>query len=156
VRVALTGAALLLVAGGAAADDAARLEALERRVNYLEDELARTRAEWHAAELRGDDSWSDRVSLSGSVELGHYGGQSDSVLDNAGYRVWDARLFLDAELGEDIRVGSKPLIRNLGLTAEWNLVRLGDVVNDVGELYVDLQGVGGSSWLNLGGTRTTA
>jgi hypothetical protein len=139
----------VLLAASAAADDSARLEALEKRVNYLDDELSRTRGEWRAAEPTGDDSWADHVSLSGSVQLGHYDGQSDSVLDSAGYRVWDARFFLDAELGEDIRLGSHPLIRNLGLTAEWNLVRLGEVKNDVGELYVDLQGVGGTSWLNL-------
>ena len=151
MRLALGASALLFVAAGAAADDSARLEALERRVNYLEDELARTRGEWQAAAASGaaGDAWTDRVSLSGSVELGHYDGEEDSVLDDAGYRVFDARFFLDAELGEDIRVGSHPLIRNLGLTAEWNLVRLGEVENDVGELYVDLQGVAGSSWLNL-------
>lgn len=149
MRAALVSAALLLVAGGAAADDSARIEALERRVNYLEDELARTRGEWQAAEVAPEDSWTDRVSLSGSVELGHYGGQENSVLDDAGYRVWDARLFLDAELGEDIRLGSLPLVRNLGLTAEWNLVRLGEVNNDVGDLYVDFQGVAGTTWLNL-------
>jgi hypothetical protein len=148
VRLPLV-ALLVLAAGSAAADDAARFEALEQRVNYLEDELARTRAEWRAAESDGGDAWTDRISLSGSAEIGHYGGGSDSVLHDAGYRVWDARLFLDAELGEDIRVGSQPLVRNLGLTAEWNLVRLGDLVNEVGELYLDLQGIGGSPWLNF-------
>src|SRR5262245_43023882 len=147
VSAALLGV-LLLVARGAAADDA-RLQALEERVNYLEDELARTRAEWRAAEPDGDADWTDRISLSGSAELGHFGGGSDSVWHDAGYRIWDARLFLDAELDEDIRFGSRQLVRNLGFTAEWNLVRLGDVVNDVGELYVDLQGILGSSWLNL-------
>ena len=137
------------VAGAAAAEDTSRIEALERRVNYLEDELARARNQEPAPARSGAEDWTDRLSLSGSVELGHYGGQDDSVLHDAGYRVWDARLFLDAELGEDIRVGSYPLVRNLGLTAEWNLVRLGELQNDVGDLYVDLQGIGGSSWLNL-------
>jgi hypothetical protein len=141
--------AFALGAGAAAADDAARIEALEKRVEYLEDELGRTRGEWRASQAADDESWSDRVSLSGSVELGHYDGQGDSLLEDAGYRVFDARFFLDVELGEDIRFGEHPLIRNLGLTAEWNLVRLGEVENDVGELYVDLQGIAGSPWLNL-------
>jgi hypothetical protein len=141
--------ALALGAGAAAADDAARMDALEKRVEYLEDELARTRGEWSAAQPADDEDWSDRVSLSGSVELGHYDGQDDSVLHDAGYRVYDVRLFLDAELGDDVRFGEHVLVRNLGLTAEWDLVRLGEVVNDVGELYVDLQGIAGSPWLNL-------
>lgn len=149
MKNALLGAAFLLSAAGAAADDSARIDALEQRVNYLEDELARTRSEWQAADRRDDESWADRVSLSGSFEVGHFDGERDSTLDSAGYRVWDARLFIDAELGEDIRFGSFPLVRNLGLTAEWNLVRLGEVTNDVGDLYVDLQGLGGTPWLNL-------
>jgi hypothetical protein len=142
-------AALALGAGAAAADDAARIDALEQRVEYLEDELARTRGEWSAAQPADDEDWSDRVSLSGSVELGHYDGQEDSVQGDAGYRVFDARFFLDAELGEDIRFGERLLVRNVGLTGELGLVRLGEEDIDVGELYVDLQGLGGSPWLNL-------
>jgi hypothetical protein len=141
--------ALALVAGAAAADDAARIDALEQRVEYLEDELARTRGEWRAAEAGDDESWADRVSLSGSVELGHYDGQEDSVTSDAGYRIFDARLFVDAELGDDIRVGERLLVRNLGFTGELSLVRLGEEDIDVGDLYVDLQGIGGSPWLNL-------
>jgi hypothetical protein len=80
-------AALALGAGAAAADDAARIDALEQRVEYLEDELARTRGEWSAAQPADDEDWSDRVSLSGSVELGHYDGQEDSVQGDVGYRV---------------------------------------------------------------------
>jgi hypothetical protein len=142
-------AALALGAGAAAADDAARIDALEQRVEYLEDELARTRGEWSAAQPADDEDWSDRVSLSGSVELGHYDGQEDSVQGDVGYRVFDARFFLDAELGEDIRFGERLLVRNVGLTGELGLVRLGEEDIDVGELYVDLQGLGGSPWLNL-------
>jgi hypothetical protein len=135
--------------GAAAADDSARIDALERRVQYLEDELARTRSGEPPAELAGDDAWSERISLSGSVELGHFDGQEDALLHDAGYRVWDARFFLDAELDEDVRFGARTLVRNVGLTAEWNLVRLGELENDVGDLYVDLQGIAGSPWLNL-------
>ena len=146
----LPGVVLLLVACGAAADDSARLERLEQRVDQLEDELARSRrGETYATEAADDAAWTDRVTLSGNAQLGHYDGESDSVLNDAGYRVWDARLFLDAELGEDIRFGAHPLIRNVGFTAEWNLVRLGEINNDVGDLYVDFQGIAGTSWLNL-------
>jgi hypothetical protein len=40
------------------------------------------------------------------------------------------------------------VVRNIGATFEWDLVRLGELANDVGELYVDFQGLGDSSWLN--------
>jgi hypothetical protein len=149
LRATSLAAACALLAGAAAADDAARMDALEQRVEYLEDELARTRGEWRAAQLEDEESWADRVSLSGSVELGHYDGQDDSVLHDAGYRVFDARFFLDVELGDDIRFGEHLLVRNVGLTGELSLVRLGEEDIDVGELYVDLQGIGGSPWLNL-------
>jgi hypothetical protein len=149
MRRALAALALLVAATAAAAqDDSARIEALEQRVEQLEAELGRARSGEHApAAVEGD--WTERIALSGSAELGHYDGGPASTLHDAGYRVWDARLFLDAELAEDVRFGSRPLVRNVGFTAEWNLVRLGEVQNDVGELYLDLQGVAGSSWLNL-------
>jgi hypothetical protein len=41
------------------------------------------------------------------------------------------------------------LFRDLGLSFEWNLVRIGRLQNDVGDLYVDFQGVGNSDWLNF-------
>jgi hypothetical protein len=39
-------------------------------------------------------------------------------------------------------------VRNIGATAEWNLVRIGELENEVGELYADFQGLAGSSWLS--------
>jgi hypothetical protein len=63
--------------------------------------------------------------------------------------VWDARFFIDAELGEDVRVADTPLVRNVGFTFEWDLVRLGNLSNRVGELYSDFQGLGDSPWANL-------
>ena len=40
------------------------------------------------------------------------------------------------------------MVRNIGATVEWDLVRLGELQNQVGELYADFQGLGDSSWLN--------
>jgi len=150
MRSTLAALGVAILATGAAADDSARIEALERRVEQLEAELEQTRAaEAGEAAKTEASSWTDRIKLGGSAKLGHYDGQADAAIHGMGYRVWDARLFLDAELGEDIGVGDRLLVRNIGLSGEWNLVRRGELQNDVGDLYVDLQGIGGSSWLNV-------
>lgn len=93
--------------------------------------------------------WTERIRLSGSADVGFFGGGRDSVVSDDGFRIWDARLFVDAELGDDLGPGETPIVRNAGLTFEWNLVRNGDLANDVGLLYVDLEGIGRSSWFNL-------
>ncbi|MCA9505786.1 MAG: hypothetical protein R3E53_13215 [Myxococcota bacterium] len=94
-------------------------------------------------------AWTERVRLSGSADAGLFGGGRDSVTPDDGFRVWDTRLFVDAELGDDVRVGDVPVIRNVGFTFEWNLVRNGDLANDVGLAYVDFEGLFESEWLNL-------
>jgi hypothetical protein len=141
---------LLTLAAAARAADDARIEELERRIAQLEGraEIAEERA--RAAEGRsGYADAAERLVIGGSANVGYFDGQSYGATADAGARVWDARLFLDAELGEDVRAGGTPLFRNIGFSFEWDLVRLGHLSNQVGELYVDLQGVGGSSWLNL-------
>ncbi|MGH7287271.1 MAG: hypothetical protein ACREI8_04560 [Myxococcota bacterium] len=149
MKRAVIGLGVAIVAISAGAEDSARMEALERRVEQLEAELVQERIEDAKDKRLEEASWTDRIRLSGSAEIGHYDGQENALTHDAGYQVWDARVFLDAELAEDIRFGSSPLVRNIGFTGEWNLVRLGEVQNDVGDLYVDLQGIVGSSWLNL-------
>jgi hypothetical protein len=141
--------ALVVVAPLARAEEGVtreRLEALERRIEELEAEREeRLRREDEA--VLGD--WTRRVRLSGSANAGYYAGSDDSPFADTNFQVWDARFFLDADLGRDVLIGERPLFRNLGLSFEWNLVRLGELQNDVGELYVDFQGVGGSPWLSF-------
>lgn len=93
--------------------------------------------------------WTERVRISGSTDVGYFGGGAGSVTPDEGFDIWDARLFVDAELGESIELGGLPAIRNLGFTFEWNIVRNGSTFNDVGLAYLDLEGVGESPWLNL-------
>ncbi|HEY8120986.1 MAG TPA: hypothetical protein VII78_06675 [Myxococcota bacterium] len=146
---------LALLASSARADDSERIAALERRVAELEtralDAEARARdAEAHTT--RSEElsrAGESRVTLGASARFGWYDGGEFGTADDFGARVADARFFLDAELAEDVRIGNHPLVRNIGFSFEWNLVRRGDLFNDVGELYVDLQGIAGSSWLNL-------
>jgi hypothetical protein len=99
-----------------------------------------------AAEL---PEWTERVRISGSADLGFFGGGRDSVSSDDGFELWDTRLFVDAELGEDISIGETRVVRNLGFTFEWNLVRNGNTTNDVGLAYLDLEGLAESPWLNL-------
>jgi len=142
--------AFALLAAAAHADDAARIEALERRVAELEARLAQKEAPAGSASAplvapRGELP----ITLSAAARVGWFdGGDASDAYEN-GWSVRDARFFLDAELAEDLRAGSRPLVRNAGFSFEWNLVRRGKLFNDVGDLYVDLQGVGGSSWLNV-------
>ncbi len=96
--------------------------------------------------------WTERVKISGSADLGFFGGGPESVESDDGFDIWDARLFVDAELGEDIELAGRPAIRNLGFTFEWNIVRNGMTGNesgtDIGLVYLDLEGIAESSWLN--------
>lgn len=149
VALLLLGA--LLAAAPSAAEDDARIDALERRIEQLEGRAVeaeeRARVAEQRAGIRSEDT--PRVTLSGSADFGWFDGERNATTDGLGARVWDARLFVDAELAEDVRVGTAELVRNIGFSFEWNLLRRGELANDVGELYVDFQGVGGSSWLNV-------
>lgn len=140
LALAFAGTLALPAAAGADEADLRRvIEDLSRRVQDLE-----------AANGAGPAGagWTERVRLSGSANVGYFGGQRDSVQEEDSFDVRDVRLFVDAELGGPVRLGGHTLVRNTGATFEWNLVRLGRLVNDVGELFIELQGIGGREWLN--------
>lgn len=120
-----------------------RIEQLEQRIRDLEaNQLQPSRAS-------SASRWTDHVRLGGSANGGFYGGQQDSGFDPDSFLLFDARFFVDAQLGEDIRIGERRIFRNLGLSFEWNLLRLGELENDIGELYADFQGFLASDWLNF-------
>ena len=102
-----------------------------------------------SASFAEEPSWTERVRIAGSADLGFFGGGDESVTSDDGFDIWDARLFVDAELGENLQLGNAPVIRNMGFTFEWNLVRNGNVRNDVGLAYLDFEGIALSPWLNL-------
>lgn len=99
--------------------------------------------------IADDRSWTDRIQLSGSADVGFFGGGRDSVNPNDGFDLWDARAFVDAELSDAIPFAGRTLVRNTGFTFEWNIVRNGSVANDVGLAYLDFEGVVDSPWLNV-------
>jgi len=148
-----TSAAVALVwlgLAGTAAADAASEAALLKRVEQLELRIQDLEANRPAAEQpESSGSWTRRVRLGGSADAGWYGGQRNSSFDPDSFLVWDARFFVDADLGRDLRVGDWTVARNAAFSFEWDLVRIGSLMNDVGELFVDLQGLLGRDELNL-------
>jgi hypothetical protein len=152
-----------------------RIESLERRVAELEARLEAALDALPAVSAAGDEEgegeedpapqgaaafadlyegleglpdWIARVRLGGSANVGYFDGERDSLLEPASFAVWDARFFVDASLGEEVLLADRLMLRDAGFSFEWNLVRLGELENDVGDLFVDLRGIGGSSWLN--------
>lgn len=96
------------------------------------------------------DTVKRHVRLGGLANLAYFDGQEDSFFHPDVYEVWDARLFVDAELGSDVRVDERTIVRNAGFSFEWDLVRIGKLeFTEVGDVYVDLQGLGGSPWANV-------
>jgi hypothetical protein len=148
-----------LTASAHAEDDAlrARLEVLERRNAELETRVRDLEQEQSAAGARdaapaGRADWTDRVRLSGSANAGYYRGGSGTPFDESSFQLWDARLFVDADLGDDVRVGNSKVANATGLTFEWQVLRLGELQHEhdgtIGEMYFDVEGVGGFDWLN--------
>lgn len=146
-------AALLVVAAcgvgsrPVAAEEAGsdRFEELERRI----EELEAAREDEAASAGSSPSDWSRYVRIGGSANTGFFGGQENSGFDDASFQIWDARFFVDAHLGDAVRLSELTVFRNIGLSFEWDLVRLGDLDNRVGELYVDFQGFLGQDALNF-------
>lgn len=143
-RSRLLSAVFALVAGlalcpaPAVAD--AQTEDLERRVGDLEA----------IAAASGDGaSWADHVRLGGSANTGGYFGRKNSVFHDRDFEIWDAALYVDAELGNAVRLGDHVVVRNAGMSFEWTVVRLGRERNSLGELFAEFQGLGDCGLLNL-------
>ena len=132
------------------------IHGLEQRVEQLETRQEDERAAAQPVAREGEDtnyetgaSWADRVRLSGSSNQGWYGGASHAVIPQDSFDIWDTRFFIDAELGRDVRLGESTLVRDIGFSFEWNLMRIGQLQNTLGEVYADFQGLGGQEWANV-------
>ena len=135
-----------------------RIAELEDRVRELEDEreaapqeiLRRVEAlEAEDAAGAGSQGWPANVRISGSASTGYFDSAPDGFFAEGSFEIWDARLFVEADLGREVRLGERRLLRDLGLVFEWDIVRLGKLQNQVGDLYADLRGLGDVGWLNL-------
>ena len=146
---ALAAAALLLAATAATAASEEelleRIEQLELRIDDLE-----TDAEDRPYERSGGGAdWTRFVRIGGSANAGYFGGEDNSWVEPDSFQIWDTRLFVDAQLGDDIELFDREVFRNVGFLFEWNLVRLGELENDVGEIYADFQGFLGQDAVNF-------
>jgi hypothetical protein len=149
-------------AGDREAELLGRIAELEDRVRELEDEREDERTAASQELLRrvealeagdpagaGAGGWPANVRLSGSASTGYFDGARDGFFGDGSFEIWDARLFVEADLGREVRLGEQRLMRDLGLVFEWNLVRIGELENEIGDLYADLRGLGDTRWLNL-------
>jgi hypothetical protein len=148
-RIAIAAGLALVVAAAIAraedAGDASRIEELERRVGELEQaESERASAPAMPAWL---PEWTQRVRLGGSASVGYFQ-RGNLPTESDAFEVWDARLFVDAELADRVELGGVTALRHVGATVEWDWIRIGEVQNQVGELYADFQGIADSDWLN--------
>ena len=91
----------------------------------------------------------ERVRISGSWMGAVLDSQERSQVQLEGFRTWDARLFVDVDLAEDLALGGREILDAAGIAFEWEFYRLGRESDDLGELYLDLQGLAGSPWLNV-------
>ncbi len=145
--------ALAATAQPARADEAELMEKI-RRLEARVEELEQERREAPSREMAHDlgrarqdaaaSDWTQHVRFSGSSDAGYFAGPRESVFEGASFQIWDSRFFVEAELGRDVTLGETTLVRDVGFLFEWDLVRIGYLFNDVGELYVDFQGIGDS------------
>jgi|GEM_PF-3529180 len=90
-----------------------------------------------------------RVQLGGFASGVYLDARPDAQLVADRHMLWDARLFLDVDLAREVELGGRTWLRSAGLAVEWDLYRLGEREEDLGEAYLELQGVLDSSWLSL-------
>ncbi|MDP3940295.1 MAG: hypothetical protein Q8R92_19440 [Deltaproteobacteria bacterium] len=121
--------------------DLQRFDALTGRLDDLEVAVQESST--------GVPRWVRDLRISGGANLGYFEGGDNSWFPDGSFQVWDSRLFVEGDLGRDISFGEKRVIRDISFLFEWDLVRLGELSNQVGELYVDFHGVFDTDWVNL-------
>jgi hypothetical protein len=123
VLAAFAGFCLAWGGAPARADDPdpreAELDKLYQTVEKLEkriDDLEASKAQGYGPTAGGGSasgeagSWADRVRLSGSAALDYLGGGGGGgygLYDHGSASVYDARLFVDADLARDIELGDR-------------------------------------------------
>jgi hypothetical protein len=145
LRVAALLALAWAAPAGAQGALGSEVAAFETRVDALSDALGRR---LDAVPVVGP--LAERVRLSGSWIGAWIDSESGSQVGSERWSTWDARLFLDVEVARDVSAGERVLVRNVGVSAEWEIFRLGRRSTDeLGNAYLDLQGLLGSPWLNV-------
>jgi hypothetical protein len=122
---------------------------LEQRIDDLEAAKAANPGGSAGGGTGGPASWAERVRLSGSANLAYLDGGEYNTFNHGSVKLYDTRIFIDADLARDTRIGDFTAFRDAGLAFEWNIYRVGYFQNNVGDLYVDLRGMGDTDWANL-------
>jgi len=91
----------------------------------------------------------DRFHLSGNADFLFLYGEKNSRFPGASFKIDNARLFLDVDLGENLQSGQTLLVRDASVYAEWDIARESVLQNSVGSLYVRFDGLGGLEALHL-------
>lgn len=90
-----------------------------------------------------------RIRVSGDAVGVFLDAGSGSQLPDDHWTTWDARIFADVLIAEDVKLGERVLAHAVGVSGEWQLFRIGRHDGDLGELYLDVQGLLGSRWLDV-------
>jgi hypothetical protein len=152
MRSSRWGALLLAIVAAAPAAGARAQGAIGERTAALEsavDGLGRSFAQRLAELSPALAEVARRIRISGSGSGVWLDAQDDSPYAGDRYRIWDARLFVDALLLENVDVAGSRWLRSAGVTFEWQLYRIGERDSDIGETYLELQGLLDSPWWNL-------
>jgi hypothetical protein len=149
---AATARAAEEVPGAATPTDAERrIEALERRVHELE-----SAREPRAPGPDEERPWTDalpevlrRFHPAADADVAWMYGERNSRADGSRFVAEKALFVLDADLSEEARLGGRTVFNAASLYFEWDLVRDSELKNQVGSLYVRLDGLFGIDVLNL-------
>jgi hypothetical protein len=90
-----------------------------------------------------------RVHVGGYASGVFFDAQPDAQLGEPDTELWDARLFADVELAREVEIGGRTWLRSAGASVEWNIYRLGYRDDDLGDAYLELQGLLDSSWASV-------
>jgi hypothetical protein len=136
--------AVLLAAHPASAeeeDPTKRIEALEKRVQELEEQQEQGPG--------GFPEWIQRFHLAGNADFSYLYGEDNSIADEGRFAVDNFRLFLDVDLGEEVNLGKHSLVDSTSFYFEWDMVREAEQKNKAGAMYVRLDGLFGIQPLNI-------
>lgn len=139
---------LALVAAGAPLPAQATLDGPSARVEERVEEVTEHLAE-RVESMPVAGELARRIRVGASWTGAYLRAAPGSQYPDQGLGTWDARLFADADLAYELEWGGRRLANAVGVSVEWELYRLGDPVHDFGEVYLDLQGLAGSTWLNV-------
>lgn len=121
-----------------------RLNELEKRIEQVEQSAAGNSG--FSLNIPG---WMRRFHLSGNSDFSYLYGEKNSFVDEGRFAVENARLFLEVDLGGEVRFFDRTLMESSSFYFEWDIVREASLKNKVGSMYLRLDTLGGQEAFNL-------